>query len=171
MRHHNKIILAERRKKFQWHKMKRAGKKHLQLFSSPPPLSLSPCILLVVPFFGDPLGGGGLKPPHAAPPPPPLGAPLVNDTLTLPQFVKNDKHFSTSLTYLLLILLLYRRWPTFIKKILLANSKLTCTINLSPRTYLYTLRHHWTNKRSRNVPTHVSWLKEGSWNLKGLSLT
>ena len=69
MRHHNKIILAERITKFQWHKMKRAGKKHLQLFSSPP-LSLLFFLLLFVPFFGDPLaGGGGLNPPK----PPPLG--------------------------------------------------------------------------------------------------
>ena len=74
MRHHNKIILAERRKTFQWHKMKRAGKKTFATFLLPP-LSLSPFFpSSFCPFFsGTLLGGGGLKPPK----PPPLGAPLV----------------------------------------------------------------------------------------------
>ena len=63
MRHHNKIILAERRKKFQWHKMKRAGKKTFATFLLPPP-SLSPF------FSGTLLGGGGAQSPK---PPPPLG--------------------------------------------------------------------------------------------------
>ena len=59
--------------------MKRAGKKHLQLFSSPPPLSLSLSpffLLLFVPFFGDPLGGA------QAPKPPPLGCAAGCDGVT-----------------------------------------------------------------------------------------
>ena len=72
MRHHNKIILAERRKKFQWHKMKRAGKKTFATFLLPP-LSLLFFLLVFSVFSGTLLGGGASRPPS---PPPPLGAPL-----------------------------------------------------------------------------------------------
>ena len=70
MRHHNKIILAERKTKFQWHKMKRAGEKTFATFLLPP-LSLSPFCPSFCPLFsGTLLGGGGAQAPY------PLGAPL-----------------------------------------------------------------------------------------------
>ena len=63
MRHHNKIILAERRKKLQWHKMKRAGKKTFATFLPPP--SLSPFCPSFCPFFSGTLWGGGGSSPQA----------------------------------------------------------------------------------------------------------
>ena len=96
MRHHNKIILAERRKRFQWHKMKRAGKNMCNF--SPLALSLSPFFLLLfVPFFsGTLLGGGGLKPPQA--PPPPLGCAPVPGCKTFPSCATSTGTNCTILT-------------------------------------------------------------------------
>ena len=82
MRHHNKIILAERRKKFQWHKI----------------------LLFVAVFFGDPLGGGGggLKPPKPPKPPTPLGAPpeqtvISKDILRVEMFLDRSQGIHTRL--------------------------------------------------------------------------
>ena len=80
MRHHNKIILAERRKQFQWHKMKRAGKNTFATFLLPPPppslsLSFFPSSLVSL-FFADPLGGA--QAPQA---PPPLGCAAAEHVL------------------------------------------------------------------------------------------
>ena len=64
MRHHNKIILAERRKQDE-----KGWKKNICNFSPPPPPSLSLSFFpssLVSLFWGDPLGGG-LKPPKPSP--------------------------------------------------------------------------------------------------------